>query len=390
MIHDALVIGAGPAGATAARALAQAGWTVALAEKATFPRRKVCGEFLSASTLPLLSPGAARAFLSRSGPEVRRVGLYAGAAMLASPMPRGKTGAAWGRALGREQLDTILRDEAVAAGAELFQPAKLVTCAREEDSYRCTLKTGDAALELRARILIAASGSWEPGPFSAADETRKPSDLFAFKAHFTNSALPPDLMPLLVFAGGYGGMVTSDSGRASLSCCIRRDVLEHARRTHGGSASDAVLAHIRGQAQGVERALAGATRDGAFLSSGPIRPGIRARYKDRVFFAGNLAGEAHPIIAEGISMAIQGASLLARELIAAPAVFGDAALAQTGARYARAWKRQFATRIRAAALFAEFAARPRVSALGVPLVERFPNILTWGAWLSGKVNGLNA
>jgi len=43
MIHDALVIGAGPAGSTAARLLAQAGWSVALVEKSVFPRRKVCG-----------------------------------------------------------------------------------------------------------------------------------------------------------------------------------------------------------------------------------------------------------------------------------------------------------------------------------------------------------
>lgn len=390
MIHDALVVGAGPAGSTAARLLASAGWSVALVEKTEFPRRKVCGEFISASTLPLLSAGAAQAFQLRSGPEVRRVGLYAGRAMLASPMPRGLNGAAWGRALGREQLDCLLRDEAVAAGARLFQPAKLVGLARDAEGYRCTLKTGEATTQLRARLLVAASGSWEPSVFAVADDVRKPSDLFAFKAHFTDSDLPSDLMPLLVFAGGYGGMVTSDSGRATLSCCIGRRWLEHARARHPGSAADAVLAHICAQAEGVKRALAPARRDGAFLSSGPIRPGIRTRYKDRVFFAGNLAGEAHPIIAEGISMAIQGASLLAHELTAAAPDFSDAALARIGARYARAWKRQFATRIRAAAVFAEFAARPRVSALGVPVVTRFPDILTWGAWLSGKVNGLNA
>src|SRR3569833_3021172 len=54
MRYDALVIGAGPAGAVAARLLAQAGWYVALAEKADFPRRKVCGEFISDATLPIL------------------------------------------------------------------------------------------------------------------------------------------------------------------------------------------------------------------------------------------------------------------------------------------------------------------------------------------------
>ena len=39
MIHDALVIGAGPAGSTAARLLAQAGWSVALVKVRAFRAR---------------------------------------------------------------------------------------------------------------------------------------------------------------------------------------------------------------------------------------------------------------------------------------------------------------------------------------------------------------
>ena len=51
---DAVIVGAGPAGSTAAILLARAGWSVALVEKQRFPRRKVCGECLAASNLPLL------------------------------------------------------------------------------------------------------------------------------------------------------------------------------------------------------------------------------------------------------------------------------------------------------------------------------------------------
>ena len=46
---DALIIGAGPAGSSAAILLATAGWSVALIEKQAFPRRKVCGECVAAS-----------------------------------------------------------------------------------------------------------------------------------------------------------------------------------------------------------------------------------------------------------------------------------------------------------------------------------------------------
>ena len=77
MRFDAAVIGSGPAGATAARLLAQVGWSVALIERAGFPRRKVCGEFISAATMPVLDAcGVAGEFLSRAGPAVHKVAAY--------------------------------------------------------------------------------------------------------------------------------------------------------------------------------------------------------------------------------------------------------------------------------------------------------------------------
>jgi flavin-dependent dehydrogenase len=44
---DVIVVGAGPAGSTAAFHLARAGLDVALLEKAAFPREKVCGDGLT-------------------------------------------------------------------------------------------------------------------------------------------------------------------------------------------------------------------------------------------------------------------------------------------------------------------------------------------------------
>ena len=108
---DAIIIGAGPAGSTAAILLARAGWSVALVEKQRFPRRKVCGECIAASNLPLLDALGIGAGIRRQ----RRAGIAPGRAdarrahvRRRPAAPPHMTSHAWGRALGRETLDTLL------------------------------------------------------------------------------------------------------------------------------------------------------------------------------------------------------------------------------------------------------------------------------------------
>jgi flavin-dependent dehydrogenase len=389
--YDAIIIGSGPAGATAALMLARAGWSVAVVEKSSFPRRKVCGEFISATSMPLLDElGLLDDFLQCAGPEVRRVGLFAKDIVLTATMPRAMNRSGQcGRALGREHLDLLVLRAAQRAGAKVWQPWKAIRLHRSGADYECTIASADGSEQLTAPIVIAAHGSWEHGTLpSHTSSVHKPSDLLAFKAHFTNCDLAADLMPLLAFPGGYGGMVHSDGGRVSLSCCIRRDQLKECRRKFNGAhAAEAVLHHIRISCAGVREALHRATLDHVWLSAGPIHPGLRQCCTDGIFLIGNCAGEAHPVVAEGISMAMQSAALLCRRLIArqADALAGQGTTA-IGSDYATAWKRLFAPRIYTAALFANLAMSPAAAIFLLPLLKFSPRILTFGAHLSGKTN----
>jgi len=397
-VCDALIIGGGPGGATAALLLARAGWSVRVVEKAAFPRGKVCGEFLSATNLPLLRElGVAEDFQELAGPEVRQVGLFAREVSLVAAMPRcGNGNDAWGRALGRERLDTLLLERAAAAGAEVWQPWSAIGLSREGGDFVCQASSRERrqSREIRAKIVIAAHGSWESGslPSQCSRRAPRPADLFGFKAHFRNCGLRPGLMPLLVFPGGYGGMVHSDHGRVSLSCCIRRDRLEQIRRAHPrASAGEAVLAHIQSDCRGVREALSGATREQSWLSAGPIRPGSRQRAGAGIFLVGNAAGEAHPIVAEGISMAMQSAWLLCERLVrGGTEALAGRDLAAIGRDYATAWRQQFAPRIYAAALFAHLAMRPVTAAAALAIIRRFPDLLTMGARWSGKVSQISS
>lgn len=183
-------------------------------------------------------------------------------------------------------------------------------------------------------------------------------------------------------------MVWADHNRLSLSFCLRRDVLSRLRAGHDGIAAAAVaFEHILRNCPAVRDALSGATLAGEWLAAGPIRPGIRSRLDDGVFRVGNVAGESHPIIAEGISMALQSGWLLAQTLAGHPQ-WTPAALRQAHRDYDRAWRRQFATRIGVAALLARLAIFPQSAGLMRQIVRTVPQALSIGALLSGKTKAL--
>ena len=388
-MHDALVIGGGPAGATAALLLARAGWSVALVERQAFPRPKVCGDYLSGTNLPLLDRlGVGAVFRRLAGPHIRRVGLFSGRHALSADLPRPAHD--WGRALSRQRFDALLLDQARRAGAHLRQPWAVRTITRRGGAYTCRIEAPPLAPEvLAARVVIAAHGSWHPGTL-LTQPPRRPAaaaDLLGFKCHFEGAALAPDLMPLLAFSGGYGGMVCCEDNLVSISCCVRRDTLTAARRRYPGSAGEALLQHVRKECGGVREALAGARAVGSWLSAGPIRPGMRMKARDGIFLIGNAAGEAHPAIAEGITIALQSAWLLTQRLIAWRHRGGLAErLPEVAAGYAADWQRHFAPRLRLSALVAHWAMRPALVASVLPALRCFPSVLTGFARLSGKAH----
>nr|MDP2191287.1 FAD-dependent monooxygenase [Rhodoferax sp.] len=391
---DALIVGAGPAGSSAAILLARAGWSVALVEKQRFPRRKVCGECIAASNLPLLAAlGIGPAFEANAGPELRQVALMRGDRNIVADLPAAAHEKyRWGRALGRDTLDTLLLDQARASGAHLLQPWSVQALDGAPGDWRCEVRAIDsqAAQTLRAPLVIDAHGSWETLPWAGVRRrrVRRASDLFAFKANFRDVKLDDGLLPVLSFDGGYGGMVVAGAGIGTVACCIRRDHLDAWRRAAPGSrAGDGVEATLKRQCAGVRVALQAAVRQGPWLAAGPLDPGIRLRADDDLFRIGNAAGEAHPIIGEGLSMALQSAWLLCAQLLGTGRRQQQPEPAwqrEVGQRYAAQWRHQFEPRLQLAAAFAHVAMRPATAAPLMALVQAWPGLLTLGARWGGK------
>lgn len=392
---DAVIVGAGPAGSSAAILLARAGWSVALVEKRRFPRRKVCGECIAASNLLLLDAlGIGSAFNSVAGPELRKVALMRGDQTIIADLPEFTHGKyRWGRALGRETLDTLLLERAHAAGVLVLQPCSVQAIEGEVGNWQCAVRAvaSKATLTLHTPVAIDAHGSWEQLPSSRPRLRVSPSvtDLFAFKANFRDTSLDEGLLPILSFDGGYGGMVVADGGVTTIAGCIRSDRLCAYRRAWPGlHAGEVFEAMLKQQCKGVRTALQGSSREGNWLAVGPLDPGIRLNVEDYPFRIGNAAGEAHPIIGEGMSMALQSSWLLCAHLLGTDqpkSILSKEWQREVGRGYAVEWRRQFEFRLRLAATFAHLAMRPVFSVPLVALAKAWPGILTLGAKWGGKV-----
>ena len=118
---DAIVVGAGPAGSAAAYWLATAGLDVALLEKTTFPREKVCGDGLTPrGTRALIDMGID---VSQDAGWLHNHGLrvIGGGLRLDLDWPELTSFPSYGLVRPRSDLDALLANQAVKAGAVLHE-----------------------------------------------------------------------------------------------------------------------------------------------------------------------------------------------------------------------------------------------------------------------------
>src|SRR6266576_1912631 len=118
MMFDVAVVGAGPAGATAALALARGGLSVALLERDALPRYKTCGGGLVGRALSLLPPEVERVVERRCG----QADLHLLDGYQRYRATRDPPSAPIVATTMRERLDHVLASAAAGAGAALRAP----------------------------------------------------------------------------------------------------------------------------------------------------------------------------------------------------------------------------------------------------------------------------
>jgi geranylgeranyl reductase family protein len=147
---DALVIGAGPAGSTAARELAASGARVLVVDRAEFPRYKACGGGIPLRTERLL-PFPIDSVIEDS---VHRLDVTCGAR---SRFTR-DSGAPFAHMVMRDRFDALLLRQAESAGAQ-FRPRTTVRKLAENGVFRIEAEDGFTA---EAPFLVCADGAHSP------------------------------------------------------------------------------------------------------------------------------------------------------------------------------------------------------------------------------------
>jgi flavin-dependent dehydrogenase len=366
--YDAVIIGGGPAGSSAAIGLAQAGKSVALVEKRAFPREVMCGEFLSHEVSNAIRQfGLFEEFLSLHPNKITTFRFIPsnGREQL---QPIGFE--AW--SLKRSLLDRMLLRKAESAGATVLQPAEAVSVQCKTGGYEILCKEQNTQRVLHATFVVAAYGKQ-----NRLDKTLKRdfvslrSGMTGVKFHLPASAFmefPDSEIRLFTAEGIYCGVNRVSEDEATL-CFLSR------RSTSSRHPNEALRFLLR-ENKPFRDLLREPAASGAFevppYGSGNIFFGRRNVVEDGVFMVGDAAAVIAPLAGDGIGMAIESGLLLAGILLEAKR---DARVrAETESLYTKEWNRRFRKRLRVASFLQTMAMTSVGARLGARIMGVSPSL----------------
>ncbi|EFL13279.1 tryptophan 7-halogenase [Streptomyces sp. C] len=321
---DVLVVGGGPAGATAAGLLARQGFGVALLEKARFPRYHI-GESLLPSLLPLLDLLGAREAVERRG-FVRKSGAYYdwGGQEWALRFDGLDPGAPYSFQVVRADFDQVLLDHARDQGVLVHEETAVGAVDFEEGRARAAAWTTAGGRRGRTgfRHLVDASG--RAGLLTARQlRTRRFHDAFrnvATWGYWRGAHPAPDVpegairLHSLPDHGWFWAIPLHD-GTLSVGLVTDRHSFARGRQALGGT--DALYADRLAHTPGLARLLTGAERvtglrvesDYSYVADRFCGPGWYA--------AGDAACFLDPLLSTGVHLGMHSGTLAAASIAAA-------------------------------------------------------------------------
>jgi flavin-dependent dehydrogenase len=350
-IYDLVAIGGGPAGAAAAIVAARNGARVLLLERGRYPRHKVCGEFVSAESLELLSTFL-RAAPGNGMPDATRIPrarIFVDGHVIAGQVEPPAA------SIARLDLDGALWQAAQKAGAETRQQTPVLSI-EGEGPFRISTPAHSFA----SRSVVHASGRWSnlTAPHKNGNSTDR---WLGLKAHFVEEQ-PPCSVDLYFFEGGYCGVqpvaLRADGaqdnhhGRINVCAMVRAKVAANLTEVFGRHPALSDRSHCWRQVTDTVT-----TAPLIFRDPEPVR--------GHILLAGDAAGFVDPFVGDGISLALRSGALAAETLL--PFLRGEITLAQAAASYRQRYERKLLPIFRAASAIRRLLSLP--APLRLPLAK---------------------
>lgn len=295
---DALIVGGGPAGSTCARALRLAGWDVIVADRARFPRDKVCGGWVTPEVFKLLQLDPAE---------------YCAAGLTLQEISGFRTGV-----IGRRSLETQFPNTVSYAirrcEFDHFLLRRAAIPVLEDTPAASIRRRGDTWIvndEVETPVLVGAGGHFCPVARHLQGRQDVVSPVIAKELEFRLDGQPSSVSgetPELFFCRDLEGY----------AWCVRKG--DYLNVGIGRRVRDRFASHVRdftaflvetGRAPDSARCT---WHGHAYHASGA---GTRPLVAPGALVIGDAAGLAYPESGEGIRPAIESAVIAARTLIAA-------------------------------------------------------------------------
>jgi flavin-dependent dehydrogenase len=373
---DVVVVGAGPAGAATAILLAEEGIEVLLLDRATFPRDKTCGEYLSPEASRILGRlGVLGAVEARGARHLRGMRILApDGTLLVGDYPA--PGHAPGRAphalaVRRRTLDLTLVARARDLGVSVREGVRVVDLLREPGRIAgvVTQPVGagaDVRQPLPARLVVAADGRASViverlGLRRAHRWLRR----LALVADVEGAGGDPERGEIVIVPPAYAILNPVTAGVANLSLVVPA---EEGRRQKGDLAGffDATTRAL----PGLGDRLRGARRIGPVRALGPLAYHVSPPRDDGVVLVGDAAGFLDPFTGEGVYAALRSAEIVAG--VAARAIRADDVSARALGRAHIVRAREFSAKTRVTLLLQRVIARPVLLGVAARLLARRP------------------
>ncbi len=372
---DVAVVGAGPAGSATTILLAERGWSVCLLDKAEFPRRKMCGEYLSPEAGRVLDRlGVLKAVDAAGAQPLSGMRIVApdGTALVGSY----PTGGRWrgyrdhALAVRRDILDGILLERARSLPVQVRERHRVtaltiqghtVTGVRGEDGegrpfeIACRLLIG---ADGRASMVARALGLVQPHRLRRLALIQHVAGLEGLDHRGEIYVDPPDYSILNPVAPGI----------VNLSLVVP---LAHARAFRGRLETffRARLVQLRHLAPRLE----GARPAGPLMAMGPLAYRVGEPRAGGVMLVGDAAGFYDPFTGEGLFTALRSAELLTE--VAHRALEQDDVSAWALAPYGRARRAAFGDKSWVTCGIQLVIGHRRLANLTARLLERRPEML---------------